>query len=522
MNENTVLDAKKPGYFKKTFVYAFLLVFALTALWSLATPLFGGPDEPVQVIKAVAVARGELTGRLVGNSHSSFGKVSVPQYYAKTRNIPTCFHRNPKQSADCAPLPHGSSTPTDAFTYVDRYPPLYYLFVGLPSLLGEHRLEIYLMRLSSAALSSLFVALAVAACLRYAQSPIILTGVVMGATPLLMFLAGVVNPAGLEASAALATWTSGAIMLRQYKDGPPKPLVTIFIVSSVVFELIRGLSPFWLFLTGIVLALSVPRRNLFRLLESRYVKTAGVVIAAFGALATVWIFSFNTLNLYSRTKVPYSMRELKVLEIAFGRSMQFIHQIIGVFGWSDTSSPFGSYLIYICIIISLIILALFLGDRHDIYSLSALIATAVIMPIIISSSQVHQIGFVWSGRDSLPVAVGIPVLSAETISRNYQKLFTLKQVEKLSFFVLWCVLIARVFSYMESLRRNAVGTLGPDFSFLIHAPFNPTIGNFRLLLLEILVLSAAVLSVKRAIRHRMPELNLSQEDPGTETEKING
>ena len=77
MKENIVLEVRKPKYFRKTFVYAFLLIFALTALWSLATPLFGGPNEPVQVIKAVAVARGEFTGRLVGNSHKNIRSSSI-------------------------------------------------------------------------------------------------------------------------------------------------------------------------------------------------------------------------------------------------------------------------------------------------------------------------------------------------------------------------------------------------------------------------------------------------------------
>ncbi len=510
MEDNRALDiTKHTQSFRRTFTYAFLLVFALTTLWSLATPLFGGPDEPVQVIKAVAVTRGELVGKLVGNSHSSFGKVSVPEYYAKTRNIPTCFHRNPKQPASCAPTPSGSSAPTTAFTYVDRYPPLYYLFVGLPSLLGDHRLEIYLMRVVSAALSSLFVAAAVAVSICYAKSPLILLGVAIGSTPLLMFLAGVVNPAGLEAAAAVATWTSGVVMLRQYRGRPPKELVTIFILSAVIFELIRGLSPFWLFLTAVVLTISVSPTTLANLLRYRYAKRGAAIILLFGGCAVAWIFSFNTLNLYSRTKVSYSMGEMKILEIALGRSMQFIHQIIGVFGWNDTSSPFGSYLIYICIVATLILLALLLGERHDVYALASLIAMVILMPILISSSQVHTIGFSWSGRDSLPIAVGIPILSAETISRNYQKIFTAKQTEKFAFFMLFCAAIARGFSYMESLRRNAVGTLGADFSFLFNAPFNPTIGNFRLFVLEIIVLVISVAALRKVINRPASELELT-------------
>jgi len=79
------------------FTSVFAIVWLLSIAWSLATPLFGGPDEPAHVIKAATVARGEFTGELIGKSDSPFGRVLVPEYYATTRNIPTCFHRNPKR-----------------------------------------------------------------------------------------------------------------------------------------------------------------------------------------------------------------------------------------------------------------------------------------------------------------------------------------------------------------------------------------------------------------------------------------
>lgn len=43
-----------------------VITFAIMAAWSIAMPRFSGPDEPSQVVHAVAVARGQLVGNTPG------------------------------------------------------------------------------------------------------------------------------------------------------------------------------------------------------------------------------------------------------------------------------------------------------------------------------------------------------------------------------------------------------------------------------------------------------------------------
>ncbi len=348
------------------------------------------------------------------------------------------------------------------------------------------------MRFLSGFLSTLFIAIAVTTAVHYSRFPLVTLGVILGATPLLVFLTGVVNPAGLEGAAALSTWTSGIILTKEYFSNPPKSLVLILAISSITFEMIRGLSPFWLFLTGIILFLAASYRHTRQLLKLRYVQIAIGAIFLFAIAAVAWILKYHTLNLYSRSKVPPTVKEGTILEIAFGRSMQFIHQIIGIFGWSGTDSPFASYFIYIGLISMLVILAFILGETNDIFALSTLILALLIVPTILSASQVHKIGFVWSGRDSLPLALGIPIVSTEIIGMNYKKLFTSEQIKRLISLSVVLLALARFFSYTESLRRNAVGTLGPDFDFLFHASFNPPLGNLTLFLFEAALLIASI------------------------------
>jgi hypothetical protein len=42
---------------------------------------------------------------------------------------------------------------------------------------------------------------------------------------MVLFLAGVVNPSGLEISSAIAVWMTGVVLVTEHLAGPPKGLV---------------------------------------------------------------------------------------------------------------------------------------------------------------------------------------------------------------------------------------------------------------------------------------------------------
>jgi hypothetical protein len=82
------------------------LVFGLGALWSLAVPLMASPDEPSHVVRAAAVARGELFGT-VNEVDQSLGRpgvgtlVRLPSDFAAALALPNCFEFERDQPADC-------------------------------------------------------------------------------------------------------------------------------------------------------------------------------------------------------------------------------------------------------------------------------------------------------------------------------------------------------------------------------------------------------------------------------------
>lgn len=475
----------------RVFVVAFLLLFGAMAFWSVATPLYAAPDEPVHVIKAAAVARGELLGNLAGPSQPAFGSVSVPAFYAASRNLPACFHRRPTVPASCEPAATPSSAPTTVWIYNARYPPLYYAIVGLPSLLGVGSWAVYLMRLTSALLASLFLALAVTAARLWSRSRLVLVGVLVAATPMVLFLGGIVNPSGLEVSAAIATWTCGSVLVLEHLEDPPPGLVGALALSASVFELTRGISPFWLACTLVVLLAVADWRRLGHLFRRRSVLAGLGVVAAFGALALAWTFGEHALDVYSRTPLGPAP-ESTILETSFAHNDYYLPTMVGVFGWFDTYAPTFTYVVWYGLVGLLTLAAAAVARVRQLLALGFLALAIVVLPVAISSSQVHRYGYTWSGRDTLPLAVGLPILAAALLGRSVLSAYR----ARLAGIVGVLAVGAQIAAYFEALRRYAVGTKGPDFGFLLHARWRPPLGFATVLAGEAAALVCLALLVR--------------------------
>jgi len=113
---------------------SFLVLFVMGALWSLASPIFSVADEPAHVVRAAAVARGQLGGRdstafVDGQVRT---EVRVPLVYATATSLPACYIGRTDVSAGCAPPFAGPKETGPVLTQVGRYPPTYYALVGLP------------------------------------------------------------------------------------------------------------------------------------------------------------------------------------------------------------------------------------------------------------------------------------------------------------------------------------------------------------------------------------------------------
>src|SRR2546423_10752544 len=89
---------------------SFALVTLLCGLWAFANPPLAGPDEPSHVLRAVAIDRGQLTGRSLTPAfldqfkHARLDSllVRVPAFYAS--NATSCFARGGHRTAGGPPV----------------------------------------------------------------------------------------------------------------------------------------------------------------------------------------------------------------------------------------------------------------------------------------------------------------------------------------------------------------------------------------------------------------------------------
>ncbi|HYA68911.1 MAG TPA: DUF2142 domain-containing protein, partial [Acidimicrobiales bacterium] len=228
----------------------------LVSVWSLATPLMAAPDEPAHVTKAAAVVRLQFLGTpepfKKASGISPIITVHVPAAFGHRR--PPCYSNHPDRPASCQlPIRASSGRLVPATTYEGRFPPLYYFFAGLPTLVLHDAAAIRLMRLVSAVLAGLFLASALESAFRCRRGSHMVLGVVVAATPMALFLAGTVNPSGLEIAAAISLWSAGVCLLVDHGARTDRRLLARAGVAGAVLAQCRGLSLVWVALIGLCL-----------------------------------------------------------------------------------------------------------------------------------------------------------------------------------------------------------------------------------------------------------------------------
>ena len=518
---------------RRVFLVAFLVCFGASAIWSAATPLLAAPDEPAQIAKAAAVEHGIWTGcfsydaslgHCVPDPSNPNASEKLPAFFALVLAPdgadPSCFIHKPHVPASCARSLNRSASAFDvrraynryAYTYVARYPPLYYLVVGLPARLGGSSIDLYLMRLISAVLSSIFLALAFTTATLWSRNRILPLGILLAVTPMVLFLAGVVNPSGLEISASIAAWTAGTVLVTEQLPNPPSGLLAVLVVASATLALSRSLSPFWVGCLLLVLLALARRTELLQALHDRRVHYAIAAIGAALVGALAWIVPEHALLQYvgNHVGVPSGVSTWTILETAFRRNSYYLPDMVGVFGWFDSYSPLATFIIWGGLLAALVTGAIALGGRRALSVLSLMGAAVVLVPTFIVASHAHQYGYNWSGRDALPLAVGLPIV-ASALLRRREVPETPNVGRSLAITVVALLSASQFLAFYETLRRYAVGTHGALLGFLLHPSWRPAIGVFPALALEALATSA--LGYLAFVLHQVPLAAQSRSEP---------
>jgi len=437
---------------------SFAIILLLSLCWSFATPLFASPDEPSHVTRAASVARGQLLGR---TPHPSLQRgeleVRVPTIFGSGGNI-GCLAFQPDQTANCIRF-RGSTKISEVGTTAGRHPPLYYAAVGWPSLLYPSAFGVRVMRVISALLAAALLASAVTALSFVRSGRLAAVGLAVAVTPMVLFLNGVVNPSGVEIAAGICLWAAGAALVVEAETEVRPILVTITGVAACVLALTRQLGPLWLGITGVLLAWVGGRAAVLALLRSRRFLVWSAAAVVCSAAQVGWVASVGALDASSSQTAGFpNVGASTLLKGSIGRSFIYYRELIGVFGWRDTSPPSLVVVIWTAAIGATVVLAVLLSNRRAVGAIGAVAFLTFALPVLFEVQSGHSAGYFWQGRYTLPLAAGIPIVAAITSASSGAS--ARLPIGRLLTVVAVGLGVAQVLAFGQAIRRYAVGVHG--------------------------------------------------------------
>jgi hypothetical protein len=461
-----------------TFIGSWLGILILSASWALATPMGGSPDEPAHIIKAAAVAQGQLLGE--PTSKPAELRVTVPTGISEAATWP-CYAFEPTKTAACvvnAVSDVGGLSQTT--TSAGLYNPVYYALVGWPSLLSENpKIAVLGMRLVSALISSLFLAVALTVLLQFRRPFIASATFVAAATPMVYFLNSAVNPNSLEISAGAAL-----LSLLLWVTIGPRPgehfriaLVLIGVSGALLFNT-RGISPFWVALIAAAVLIATPGARLAALFRKWEIWACLAVLLAGVGFALAWILMSGTLNNMGNfpgagATTPSQAFIVMLLDRSFDPGL------VGVFGWRDTVSPSFTYVLWSALGAGVGTVALTMIRRRALYAYIVMALGLFIGPPLIQALSVENSGYIWQGRYTLVAYVCFILLSGVGMMlapRSHA--ITATRPVAVSLFWAFGVLVAvgQVWALAASIKRYAVGVDGTWASVLLNPQWQPPVG----------------------------------------------
>ncbi len=407
--------------------------------WSLSTPLgAGAPDEPAQVIQSSAVVRGEFAGRqvpfragpiLIGR----IGTVEVPEWVTSFPlpnvylNVPYCVAQGPHGSVSCetytlhrVSVSTGTDTRTTlSGTQFSNYPPLYYLLVGVPTLLATGTGAFYGVRTIGVLVDSALIALGLFLLAHYHPRRLPLLGAMVALTPMVLFISAVVNTSGMETAAAFAAWCGGLCVVARTEV--PRPLAALTSLPFFILILSRPISLFNAAVIVAVLATLAGWDRTRELIRNRSIRPIWVsaLVATMVTVLMYAVFGLPTLT-GAPEKPPLNVvgSLWLTLRLAGGQ----LRQIIGAFGWGGhILAPLWVIVAWSTALVGLTAYAVAVSQRCR-RALLLLALAILAMPVIFESPQINSVGPYWQGRYWLPLTVGLPLVATSMEPRLQHRL----------------------------------------------------------------------------------------------------
>jgi len=438
----------------------------LIGAWAFASPIGSAPDEPAHIVRAAAAGAGQFEGRPAAPYQRSAGlsptqadflNRQTQEFSIPVRLVPPplCFAFRPEQSAACvgSPSAPGGSYFVAALSYATTAPPLVYVLAGVAMGLPQGSiLPAYLGRLALGLVCALLLAAAASAVSgRGSLWPGV--GLALAVTPMVVFLASSLTPAGVAVCAAICLM---AAVVALWTGPPTFGLLSVVVLSGLALVLARpsGLA--------VVAAVSLAALPLVqgRLLLRPAVLLGLLVVAGGVAVEVGWVLGHQP---------PLPLGGLPVtdaLPVVAGQWPALVEQLVGVLGWGDVALPAEIPAIWSVLVGLLIGAALVIGSLWERLAVLLAAGSAVVLAAGVYAVILSPVGWELQGRHVLAVAALLPVLGGFVLYRAGAP--TRPDV----FLVGLAVAAMQFGAFWENARRYAVGLHG-RLDFLSAAEWTP-------------------------------------------------
>lgn len=438
-------------------VASFPVIFAvlglLAVLWSFASPLTSVPDETDHAVRAASAVRGQLLGESSGQQ-SDRSQVTVPGYIADLREQ-QCFAFKPTVTADCAaPVDAGDTGLRESETSAGNYNPVYYLLVGLPTLLLSGAPAVYGMRILSGLIGAAFLASALSAAGRLRKPKWPLAAGYAGITPMVLFLNGSVNPNALEITAAAAFFMNACVVFEKHRTLQSAKLNIVMVaVSGVALANTRPVSLLWLTLAAVAVISAYGFRPLKAVFRDRLSQMMIVLLGLGCGLSLAWLVLADSFK--SLLGNPLDIEPGTAAAIMVDRTFDYVSGYVGVMGWLDTPLPAGVYMFWHLLMGAVLLAGLSARPVRGRFGVYVLAAAVLAVPPIMQAQVIQDLGWIWQGRYLL--ALVVMLLLACGVAFRFHPFPLSPWARGAGKWLLGGAVAAHTYAFVYTLRRYTVG-----------------------------------------------------------------